>query len=132
MMGLDGMQLQFGSTRIQFFRRGRKTIWHSNRQRFRHTLVTIDIDITIFAERTQVVYSPYMVIVFMGNQQPIYFSERHSEHLLPDIRTGIYQQPGALCLYHGSAPQPLVLRISTATHVTLTAQSRHPTRGTRS
>lgn len=90
------------------------------RQGIRYQLISIDIDITINAEAPQIIYASYVIIMDMSNQHTIYLAERHTQELLADIRSRIYQDSGILRFYQRCTAQAVVARILAATHLTIT------------
>ena len=90
------------------------------RQGIRNQFVTIDIDITKHAEASQIIYASYVIIMDMSNQHTIYLAERHTQELLTDIRSRIYQDSSFLRFYQRCTAQAIVARILAAAYLTIT------------
>lgn len=90
------------------------------RQPRSNDFIAIDINITKDTERAQIIYATNMVVMDMRNQDAIYLPERHTQQLLSDIRSGIYQNTGILRFYHCCTTQSLscgsVLRHTSQLH----------------
>ena len=125
---MNGMQFEFRSSRIEFFRIFRKAVRHRMRQPRCNDFIAIDIDITKDTERAQIIYATNMVVMDMRNQDAIYLPERHTQQLLSDIRSGIYQNTGILRFYHCCTAQSFIMRIRTSAHFTVTSQRRNTAR----
>ena len=117
---LDGMELQLRCPRIEFLGIFRKTVGHGMRQGIRNQFVAIDVDITKHAEASQIVDASYVIIMDMSNQHTIYLAERHTQELLTDIRSRIYQDSGMLRFYQRCTAQAVVARILAAAYLTIT------------
>jgi hypothetical protein len=64
--------------------------------------IGIDGHIMDVAEGTQVVYSTYMVIMFVGNQDGIKgLTEVYTQHLLAEIGAAVHKDVGIAFLYEG-------------------------------
>ena len=125
---MNGMQFEFRSSRIEFFCILRKTVRHRMRQPRSNDFIAVDIDITKDTERAQIINTTNMVIMDMRNQHTIYLPERHTQQLLSDIRSGIYQNTGILRFYHCRTAQSFIMRIRTSAHFTVTPQRRNTAR----
>lgn len=103
-----------------------ETIRHTLYQMVQAIPLRINTYIAKARERAQIIDSAYMVIVLVREQNTIQFPERAVQHLLPEIRTAIYQYARtAVTLDENGSPQPLVTHIGRAANFAGTAQLRN-------
>jgi hypothetical protein len=72
----------------------------------RHRVATAEI------EGTNVVQPNHMVVVLMGEQDGVEVADSRAQHLLAQIRTGVYQDVGIAAGEQGRRAQALVVWIS--------------------
>lgn len=82
-------------------------------------LVGIDINRSELAERPDVVDSPYMVVVDMGEKHPVERFEVEGQHLLSEIRSTIDEHPCRLGFEQSRAPEPMVVWVFASAHLTV-------------
>ena len=98
------------------------------RQPRSNDFIAIDINITKDTERAQIINTTNMVVMDMRNQDAIYLPERHTQQLLSDIRSGIYQNTGILRFYHCCTARNLYHADPYFGTFTVTSQRRNPAR----
>ncbi len=84
--GLHFIHYQTRHTRIEVFR---ETIGQLLTKKSCSRAVGKNVNIAKFAERTQVVYPPSMVVMDMRKQNAVQSSEIHGNHLLPEVGTAV-------------------------------------------
>ena len=76
-----------------------KTVRKHLQQSFSCYRVGIDIYLPKLAIRSDIVHSPHVVIVCMGNKYAVNLAEGHLHYLLSEIRSAVYQQSCVLIFY---------------------------------
>ena len=128
LMGMDLVESDGRYTRITIFR---KTIG----QHLQHPLfgngIGIDVDLTKLTIRPDIIHPSHMVVMAMGNQDPIDLPERLWQDLLTEIRATVDQQARLISLHQHRTTRALIPWILTLTHLALAPNHWYPTRCSR-
>ena len=113
-------------TRIKVFR---KAIRHAVLQTSGSIIFRIHRNVTKLTERSQIVQTTHMVIMFMGNQHSVYRTKIiQPKHLFAKIRTAVDKNTYSVYFYQTGTTQTVVTRVGTCTYFTSTSHLRHSRR----
>ena len=98
-----------------------KAIWHGVHQFACRCIVGINIYLTELTERTKIVNTTGMVIVYVCKQHGINLTKRLREHLLSKVWPRVYEYSRVIGLHQCRATQPLIVLVCTFTNATVAA-----------
>ena len=117
-----------GNMRFQYMKGEKRNPWiemlrEAIREVVLHTLsgilIGIDINRSELAERPDVVDSPHMVVVDMGEKHSVERFEVEGQYLLSEIRSTIDEHPCRLGFEQSRTPKPMVMWVFASAHLTV-------------
>lgn len=114
-MRMNLVELYGGDARIAVLG---KTIRQHLQHRLTGLRVGIDVDLTKLTVRTDIIHTPHVVVMGMGDEDTVDATERKRHDLLAEVWTAVNEQTRGFRLDQRRTAQSLVVRVRTRTGVT--------------
>lgn len=104
-----------------------KTIWHPKAKVVASVLLCIYRDIPELAERSQVVKSAHMVIMLVGDDDSVNWTELfHSQTLFTEVRSTVNKYPNSIRLDKPRTTKSLVSIVLASAYLATATDLRYP------